>query len=738
MGAGASAQTVQEHLDKQDALIKRLQVAVEKQGATVEGTFQDGEPERVKVDGELEREIEAEQISISRLQQAPNKPDPEVRAEEADTPDAASKEFTKEALESKPWLAGMAPPSDFKKAADGDAAPAVALELEHVYGCPKGRNALALKNDTTVLYYTGSVGVIHDLDKNKQTFNAKCHTDSILCLAYHAGTNTVATGQQGKGPQAFISVWDATDGSVKGKIAGFHTRAVTALGFDSTGETIGCAGLDDDNSVSVCDWKRGRKLASHGTGAGQILALRYEPGSSESFVMVGSEKIGFGYIGKDEVLSCTPAKLGKAGKLQTFVSIGFSSGNTVVGTGGGELYIFGSSRCLTKVVDAHNGPVTSIAEMGTDIVTGSQDGFVSVWDPTMRRSRQYNLTAGGKKNRVHCVSAAGDSIAALGANGTIYKISAAKGVEVAVTAHHGDLTTEGCQGELWAIGADPKGQRLASVCDDAVLRVWDIASHTCVGSVEIGPGAARSLAWSPDGRWIVVGFLQGSLAVFNAETMVEELRMRKRRRRIQCLAFAPGGKYLAVGSAESTVDIYSVESDFKRVGILKGNQSVVMELDWCSHAKFLKTTSQDYEVLYFDTTALDDSKCELFSPEGADKQKFFQEVKWASSNSYLGWDVQGIWPSRDFDSSEINAVRRSHDDKHLATADIFGHVKVFRYPAIGGGYDENGNLTRRPCCRYESSCPTATMVAWSTDDQYLFSTGGSNFSIFQWKMVYEK
>lgn len=56
-----------------------------------------------------------------------------------------------------------------------------------------------------------------------------------------------------------------------------------------------------------------------------------------------------------------------------------------------------------------------------------------------------------------------------------------------------------------------------------------------------------------------------------------------------------------------------------------------------------------------------------------------RDVRWATQNCHLGFEVAGIWPP-DSDGTDINAVCRSHSTRLLATADDFGQVNLFRYP----------------------------------------------------------
>jgi WD40 repeat protein len=59
--------------------------------------------------------------------------------------------------------------------------------------------------------------------------------------------------------------------------------------------------------------------------------------------------------------------------------------------------------------------------------------------------------------------------------------------------------------ELWGLAANPVKDEYCSVGDDAMLRFWDINSHCCKKSVPLEM-PARSCCYSPDGKFVVIGF----------------------------------------------------------------------------------------------------------------------------------------------------------------------------------------------------------------------------------------
>ncbi len=107
-----------------------------------------------------------------------------------------------------------------------------------------------------------------------------------------------------------------------------------------------------------------------------------------------------------------------------------------------------------------------------------------------------------------------------------------------------------------------------------------------------------------------------------------------------------------------------------------------------------------------------------------------RDEKWASWTCTLGWPVQGIWPEC-ADGTDINAVDRSHGKIKagyhiLARGDDFGNVSLMRYPSLQKGSKAQVGV---------GHSSHVTNVRFQGDDKYLFSVGGADNCVFQWKIT---
>jgi WD40 repeat protein len=119
-----------------------------------------------------------------------------------------------------------------------------------------------------------------------------------------------------------------------------------------------------------------------------------------------------------------------------------------------------------------------------------------------------------------------------------------------------------CTGhEAWVQSVDwsPRGDRLASVSNDATLRIWDAASCAELERRELG-ARAQAVAWSPSGSWLAVGLEGGDVVLLDAAgPFAEAHRLRADPDGVHGLAWDASGRLLAI-AGEQAVAIWEAGS----------------------------------------------------------------------------------------------------------------------------------------------------------------------------------
>ena len=314
-------------------------------------------------------------------------------------------------------------------------------------------------------------------------------------------------------------------------------------------------------------------------------------------------------------------------------------------------------------------------------------------------------------------------------------------------------------GEVSGLGPHPfiEGQ-FATVGEDGLLNVWNATEKACVKTTELSH-PARNCAYSPDGKWLAVGFCDGYLGIFHAETLVERSEVHFLTEDIDTLRFSPNGWWLATGSHDNYIDLIDCRGEkFCKVHRFKGHTSYITHLDFSTDSRMLMSNCGASEILYWDVQR----KKQLRSK--ADMHMDPNDPKtWGRMTSVLGFPVMGIWP--DFsDGTDVNALHVNTQGDMCVTADDFGEVKLFNFPCVVEdaafrAYKGHSRCVSEPCDKRvkiihstteltfhskKNACSLLSCfirrsfvnnVSFIAGDNHVVSCGSADMSVMQWKFV---
>lgn len=287
-------------------------------------------------------------------------------------------------------------------------------------------------------------------------------------------------------------------------------------------------------------------------------------------------------------------------------------------------------------------------------------------------------------------------------------------------------------GEVW--GLAPAGDNhVVTSGDDNKVKAWNISSRKCEATGKLSSdsrkaprGGASSLTELPDSQCaravaynqknghIAVGHNDGTLTIRAAFNKLDQVIAQNTNSQewIEAIQYSPDGSRLAVGSHDNNIYIYD-SSAYKLQGKLTKHNSFIVSVDWSADGNYIRSVCGAHELLFFDTNTFNQD------PSGASNTVGTQ---WASGHAKYGWLVDGIFPSGT-DGTHINGVDFSQDQSLIATGDDYGLVNIFRNPCRGG----HQPISLRGHSEH------VVRVQFHKNDTYLFSVGGYDQTLMQWK-----
>jgi WD40 repeat protein len=155
------------------------------------------------------------------------------------------------------------------------------------------------------------------------------------------------------------------------------------------------------------------------------------------------------------------------------------------------------------------------------------------------------------------------------------------------------------------------GRRLATTSADGEVKLWDA---TRLGEVQEpleplrtfrahSPGVGVNVAFSPDGKRLVMSDKGYTVRICDLETEKQPLVLRGHNGDIHTVAFSPDGRWVASGGEDSTVKVWDSNTG-KLVRTFRGHKGLVNCLAFTRDGKLLVSASRDRTVKLWDVTRL--------------------------------------------------------------------------------------------------------------------------------------
>ena len=666
---------------------------------------------------------------------------------------------------SKPWLGELkasSPEIDQKTFNNSKKPPKENLKkLNYVFGYRSFDTRMNIKYTkikNNIVYTTAALGILHNIETNKQKYFPYHHED-IVSLALHPNGYTVATGQMAqKGNSKYIDlfIWNiknlptytnittefrekVPDGVYN--LKGVLQRAIRILKFNDTGTRLLGNGQDDFNSIAIWDTSNLDKISlisCINVDGARVLDATWI--KENSFVSVGPKHIRFFNIkGRD-----IPSNKGIFGEIKieglSCVCVAFNKIYT--GTIKGNLITWNGNKAQSVINICKNGSVFCLYYNKNEncLFAGGYDGIILAFD-NAKLNIKYKLDIQKMtKSEINC------GIRAIDVDDSGHMLVGTRGGDIIeINLKNKKINREIMKShydkELWGLTINPKNSnQIATGGGDRTLRIWDIKKNKQI-FIKILDEDFRAIDWASNGKFIVIGTLNGSIYHLNLENNKLSKRFESifysgknakidkktnlYEKWIQEIKISPNSSFVAfgshcgVGKTHSKLQILSIEKNLKEP--LKNFciidpkiTSALTHLDWGNDNDTIVVNSLSYELKYVSVsvgTTLNASDV------------VYNNKRWNTWTCLFGYPVQGIW-GPGATGYDVNYTCRSNNQKVIATGDDLSLIKLFACPSV---------VEQAPFKSYGGHSSLVTKIRFTPDDNFLVSVGGNDKSVFVWE-----
>lgn len=502
----------------------------------------------------------------------------------------------------------------------------------HLKGSTENLRSLVFGPDCKRLVYIDGHSTIHvwDLARQKQmstlTLNGFTETLGVLVFSPN-GERLAATayprptfGSNDNG----LHIWDLATGQEVRCLKG-HAKGIGAIAFSPDGNDLASASYDGTVRVWDPNTLQGsiRLPRPAGTDALPMWFIsRAFPGPVRLPLTLRTEAVAFNGDGSLLVVGGSGEIVYQRGPGDSFPGSSVRILNSATGrevrrlepTGYGFLRIFTVAISPSGTHVACAGPsdlgvwdlaTSQYKQLAKSEFNGPQRSFESL---VFSRDSRYLVTAGESSGR----------LVEKGAPGEIRRLERSTKIDV-WDVKTGQLVRQldGHSDTVKGLAFSTDGSLLASSSNSAdnTVKVWDWVTGRELVNLRTPVALGRSLAFSPDARFLASASTDGTIRVWELATGQEVHLLKGHTTRVSSVAFSPDGKRLA-SSGDHTVKLWDWTIG-EEVLTLRA-EKMVSGLAFSSDGKRLATTSGEQVVVVWDASPVPPRRALEAGPNAVD------------------------------------------------------------------------------------------------------------------------
>ncbi len=432
-----------------------------------------------------------------------------------------------------------------------------------------------------------------DVATGKELRSFSGHTKEVNSVAFSADGRFALSGSWDK----TLKLWEVATGKEIRSFSG-HTGSVNSVAFSADGRFALSGSLDE--TLKLWEVATGKELRSIGTGGGPVAFS-----ADGRFALSGSQD--------STTMKLWEVATGKelrnfSGHTESVTSVAFSADGRFALSGSWDktlkLWEVATGKELRSFT-GHTESVTSVAFSadGRFALSGSWDKTLKLWDVATGKELR---SLGGHTDTVESVAFSADGRFALSGScgGNDYEGCDKGSLKLwDVTTGKELRSFSGHIGDVWSVAFSPDGRfALSGSCDETVLsslycnegsvKLWETATGKELRSFRGHTDYVSSVAFSPDGRFVLSGSWDKTLKLWEAATGKELRSFSGHTKSVTSVAFSPDGNFAVSGSGDHTLKLWELTTG-KELRSFNGHTGSVSSVAFSPDGRFALSGSQD-------------------------------------------------------------------------------------------------------------------------------------------------
>lgn len=414
------------------------------------------------------------------------------------------------------------------------------------------------------------------------------HDMKVTSFNFSPDARQVITGSEDKK----VLLWDSATGKKVHTLTGL-TTVVNSVSFSRDGKRL----LGSDNKAAIVwDAATGKQLLRIEGGGGALSESSFSPDGY--LIAMGSY---------DRSVGIWDAETGKVLKVLKGQSKFNPGCPMVISPDGKYLLIASADRDVIKwdlpsgrrerVLQGHLLGIVSLAysPSGNRIATGSIDKTVILWDAAQGKQLRKLV---GHTDSVWALAVSPDGREVLSGSGsgdgTAISWDMETGKRLRTFQHGGGVT---------AVAYSPNGKLILTAGGGKGVNLWDPSSGDKVLSLKVEAGFGGA-GFAPDGKSLLLG-VEETAVIYNIESRKVNWTLQGHNGTISSVAFSPNGKWAILGSWDTTISLWSTETG-KQITRFPGGNHWISSVAFAPGSRYFASVSSFTNVRLYDLATFDE------------------------------------------------------------------------------------------------------------------------------------